>query len=151
MRTARTSSVATRGSSRLATLIAREIELLATRHGGLVAFEIDEIDAVAEHLAELAVSTPRAAVGLIDARELAERLGVARDWVYANADRLGGMRLGDGPRARLRFDVDRAREALAARGGSARMLHTATPRPSRGRPRRKAVTGVTLIQGRSSR
>lgn len=150
MRAARTRSVAT-GGSRLATLIAREIELLATRHGGLVAFEVDEIDAVAEHLAELAVSTPRPTVGLIDARELAERLGVARDWVYANADRLGGVRLGDGPRARLRFDADRAREALAARGGNARTLHAATPQPRRGRPRRKAVTGVTLIQGRSSR
>lgn len=148
MRAARTRSVAT-GGSRLATLIAREIELLATRHGGLVAFEVDEIDAVAEHLAELAASTPRPTVGLIDARELAERLGVARDWVYANADRLGGVRLGDGPRARLRFDIDRAREALAARGGDAQPVQTATP--LRRRPRRKAVAGVTLIQGRSSR
>ena len=151
MRTARTRSVARDGSPRLASLIAREIELLATRHGRIVAFEVDEIDAVAEHLAELATSTSAPAVGLIDARELAQLLGVARDWVYANADRLGGVRLGDGPRARLRFDADRAREALAARSGGVPPLSTAPPRPRRGRPRRSAVTGVTLIQGRSSR
>jgi hypothetical protein len=151
MRVARTQPVARGGSSRLASLIAREIELLATRHGRIVAFEVDEIDAVAEHLAELATSTSAPTVGLIDARELAELLGVARDWVYANADRLGGVRLGDGPRARLRFDADRAREALAARSGGVPPLPTASPRPRRGRPRRSALTGVTLIQGRSSR
>ena len=53
-------------------------------------------------------------VGLIDAQQLADQLGVARDWVYANAQRLGGVRLGDGPRARLRFDVELARRALAS-------------------------------------
>ncbi len=151
MRTARTRSVARDGSPRLASLIARELELLATRHGRIVALEVDEIDAVAEHLAELATSTSAPAVGLIDARELAQLLGVARDWVYANADRLGGVRLGDGPRARLRFDADRAREALVARSGGVAPLSTASPRPRRGRRRRSAVTGVTLIQGRSSR
>jgi hypothetical protein len=151
MRTARTRSVARGGSPRLAALIAREIELMATRHGPLVALDVDEIDAVAEHLAELATSTPALTVGLIDARELAELLGVARDWVYANADRLGGVRLGDGPRARLRFDADRARQALAVRDSDVRPRPTASPRPRRGRARRTAVTGVTLIQGRSSR
>jgi hypothetical protein len=151
MRTARTQPAARGGTLRLASLIAREIELLATRHGRLVAFEVDEVDAVAEHLAELARSAPAPAVGLIDARELAELLGVARDWVYANADRLGGVRLGDGPRARLRFDADRAREALAARSGGVPPLPTSPPRSGHGRPRRSALTGVTLIQGRSSR
>lgn len=151
MRTAKTGSVARRGSPRLASLLAREIELLATRHGRIVAFEVDEIDAIAEHLAELATSTSAPTVGLIDARELAELLGVARDWVYANADRLGGVRLGDGPRARLRFDADRAREALVARSGGVPPLSAASPRPRRGRPRRSAVAGVTLIQGRSTR
>ncbi|HET7379019.1 MAG TPA: hypothetical protein VFJ24_03160 [Gaiellales bacterium] len=87
--------------------------LLATRRGRLLVFDIDDIDAVAEHLAEVLSPAP-ANVGLVDAQELAEQLGVARDWVYANAERLGGVRLGDGPRARLRFDAERAREALTA-------------------------------------
>ena len=90
--------------------------LLATRRGRLLVFDIDEIDAVAERLAEVLSSAP-ANVGLVDAQELAEQLGVARDWVYANAERLGGVRLGDGPRARLRFDAERAQEALTANSG----------------------------------
>src|ERR1700758_5383611 len=110
MRRERERSVAARASSRLAMVIARELEVLATRSGHLLAFDVEEIEALAEHLAEL-VASARPSIGLVDARELAEELGVARDWVYANAERLGGVRLGDGPRARLRFDVDRAREA----------------------------------------
>jgi hypothetical protein len=41
---------------------------------------------------------------LISAAELARRLGIARSTVYANARRFGAIRLGDGPRAPLRFD-----------------------------------------------
>lgn len=151
MRTGRTRSVAMRASSRLAVLIAREIELLATRHGRLVAFDVEEIEAVAEHLAELVASTPPPMVGLIDARDLAEQLGVARDWVYANAERLGGVRLGNGPRARLRFDAERAREALAASAGDIQPMRNEPSRRRPGRLRHKAVPAVPLIEGRCSR
>ena len=41
---------------------------------------------------------------LIDAAELARRLGMERSWVYSHAAELGAVRLGDGPNARLRFD-----------------------------------------------
>ncbi|HWK17518.1 MAG TPA: hypothetical protein VNR66_08705, partial [Solirubrobacteraceae bacterium] len=53
--------------------------------------------------------------GLVGARELAEGLGVSLDYVYAHAAELGATRLGSGPKARIRFDLDRAREALEAR------------------------------------
>jgi hypothetical protein len=89
MQTERTRSGAVLASPPLALVIPREIELLATRRGRLVAFDLEEIEAVAEHIAEL-VASARPKVGMIDARELAEELGVARDWVYANAERLGG-------------------------------------------------------------
>ena len=131
MRTARTRSVARDRYPRLASLIARELELLATRHGRIVAFEVDEIDAVAEHLADLATSTSAPAVGLIDAREFAQLLGVARDWVYANADRLGGVRLGDGPRARLRFDAAELGRHWIAQWGRPAAVHRAAATPSR--------------------
>jgi hypothetical protein len=36
--------------------------------------------------------------------EVSEEFGVSTDWLYANARRLGAIRLGSGPRARLRFD-----------------------------------------------
>jgi hypothetical protein len=73
MRAARTISVTADAPSRLAALIALEIDLLATHYGHLVAFEVDEIDAVAEPLAELATFTRPPRVGLIDARELADQ------------------------------------------------------------------------------
>lgn len=56
-------------------------------------------------------------VALVDARQLAEDLGVSLDYVYAHATELGAMRLGPGPKARIRFDLDRARGALEARTG----------------------------------
>jgi hypothetical protein len=150
IRAERSRSIRVRASSRLAPRIAREIVLLATRRGRLLVFDIDEIEAVAEHLAEVLSPAP-ANVGLVNAQELAEQLGVARDWVYANAERLGGVRLGDGPRARLRFDAERAREALTANAEAGQPANGAASRRRRGRPRRKTVAAVPLIQGRSSR
>ncbi len=57
---------------------------------------------------------------LIGAAELARRLGVDRSWVYSHAIELGAVKLGDGPRARLRFDPEVAERALRKLGdGSA--------------------------------
>lgn len=53
--------------------------------------------------------------GLVDAATLARHLGVSRDWVYAHKQTLGGRKLGDGPRPRWRFDLQRARAAVAGR------------------------------------
>jgi hypothetical protein len=50
--------------------------------------------------------------GPVDAATLAKQLGVARAFVYEHADELGAQRLGDGPRARLRFDVETAKRAM---------------------------------------
>jgi hypothetical protein len=49
---------------------------------------------------------------LTNARRVADELGVDRSWVYAHADELGAIRLGDGPKPRLRFDLEAAREAF---------------------------------------
>jgi hypothetical protein len=35
-------------------------------------------------------------------------LAVDREWVYERSDQLGAIRLGDGPRPSLRFEVSRA-------------------------------------------
>jgi hypothetical protein len=53
---------------------------------------------------------------LIDANALAIELGVSRDFVYEHANELGVLRLGSGPKARLRFDPAVARGALASYG-----------------------------------
>lgn len=49
---------------------------------------------------------------LLDPGELAARLSVDRSWVYEHASELGALRLGDGPRARLRFDPVTVAERL---------------------------------------
>jgi hypothetical protein len=41
----------------------------------------------------------------VDAQTVAEHLGISRDTVYSHATELGGRRVGDGPRPRLRFDL----------------------------------------------
>lgn len=51
-----------------------------------------------------AFATPGEPPRLLTATELAERIGVSRSWVYEHARELGAVRLGPGPRARLRFD-----------------------------------------------
>lgn len=52
--------------------------------------------------------------GLLTPAQLADFLGVDRDYVYAHADELGAWRLGAGPRARLRFDLEEVRRRLTA-------------------------------------
>lgn len=75
--------------------------------------------------------------GLIDAEALARHLGVTRAWVYEHANELGAIRIGTGPRARLRFDLHAAREALT----STRQDGTRAPEKSHpGRPRRRTST-----------
>jgi hypothetical protein len=77
---------------------------------------VADVDAIAEATARRVVEivTPPAATtfAFVGARELARELGVSLDYVYAHSAELGGMRLGSGRGARIRFDLDRARLAL---------------------------------------
>lgn len=98
-----------------------------------------------------APSLPRAP--LIDASALAVELGVSRAFVYEHAAELGAMRLGSGPKARLRFDPVAAREALCRYGSGqshgsiasteAKSEQTRTPRARRV-PRRMPQPGSIL-------
>jgi hypothetical protein len=49
---------------------------------------------------------------LIDVAELARQTGLSRTWIYEHARELGAIRLGDGPRARLRFNPDTVQRLL---------------------------------------
>jgi hypothetical protein len=103
--------------------------------------DVEEIaDSVVQRVSELL--RPQLWFGLVDSAEVARRLGVHENWVYAHADELGVIRLGDGDRARLRFDLERVARAIGA---------TEPERDGRGpgRPRRHGLpTGVRLIEGR---
>ena len=49
----------------------------------------------------------------LTAGQLAYYLGFDRAWVYKHRHMLGGERIGDGPKAPWRFDLDTAKAALA--------------------------------------
>jgi len=113
----------------------------------------DAIEQIAHRVAELlrhdpsgdAPGTTGMSAQLLDASQLARRLGLTRAWVYEHANELGAITLGDGPRPRLRFDPDIAAEALQARRRPkpARLPASDTPRP--GRPRRRPPSTVPLL------
>lgn len=79
----------------------------------IAAVSLDDasVNAIAERVAELLRGEP---IGgdLVDATEVARRFSVSRDYVYEHADELGAVRLGDGSRARLRFDPVTVRKRL---------------------------------------
>jgi hypothetical protein len=81
---------------------------------------------------------------LIDANELAHRIGRSRDYVYANADHLGAVRLGDGPRPRLAFRWPHVLEHITATPVPTTKPNTTTPRP------RRKHTESTLLPVRGS-
>jgi hypothetical protein len=65
------------------------------------------VEAVARRVVELlreegAVS--REGPRLLTVAAVSQEFGVSTDWLYMNARPLGAIRLGSGPRARLRFD-----------------------------------------------
>jgi hypothetical protein len=85
----------------------------------LVQLDPESIEAVARRVADLLRGEkPAAASELLTAADVARRFGVDRAWVYGHSGELGAVRLGDGPRGRLRFDPERVRKALDARSPS---------------------------------
>lgn len=97
-----------------------------------------DIDAIARRVVDLLGDRPAAHERLVDTAELAAILGVEPEWVRANADLLGAMRLGDGPRPRLRFDVAEARERMRRDVERKQRAPVGAPqiRPRRARARR---------------
>lgn len=81
---------------------------------------------------------------LVDAATVADSLGVSRAYVYEHAEDLGAQRLGDGPKPRLRFDLERARTCYASSASQATdtPVNAADPVPSRNRQPRRLPTGL---------
>jgi hypothetical protein len=106
--------------------------------------DVASVEAVARRVVELM----RAGGGvpsvrrLVDAGTLAAEFGVTRSWVYEHRDELGAVRIGTGPKPRLRFDLQAAREALAGHDGprplgrssDAAGMTASAPAPRRRRP-----------------
>lgn len=106
-------------------------------------------EALADVLAERGLMAP-AAVSLpavMDAAEVAVLLGRDRKWVYDHAGELGAFRFGDGPRARIGFDLTTVERWKHQRQISQTKPGTRkTPRP----PRRREAAAPNLIPYESS-
>ena len=99
--------------------------------------DLSFVDAVARRVVELlreegAVS--RAGPRLLTVAAVSQEFGVSTDWVYANAGPLGAIRLGSGPRARLRFDRATIADRIAKVAS-----HAARDRSSQRAKRRRAM------------
>jgi hypothetical protein len=110
------------------------IERIAQRVVQLLHHERQQLDGGAD--------APR---DLMDAGELARHLGLTRAWVYEHAQQLGAIPVGDGPRPRLRFDLQTAKKALNSRQRHDETVATKTDGPRPGRPRRRPASSTVPL------
>jgi hypothetical protein len=102
----------------------------------------DQLDELADLIAaRLRCDQP---VGLVDAMTVAKALGMKAGWVRENAAELGAVRLGDGPKPRLRFDLEKATAAWAARSAGERSLRAAPAPQAKTRRRRTSASATTI-------
>jgi hypothetical protein len=107
---------------------------------------VELADLVAERLQRVqqAPAPPASAPCLVNASTVAEAIGMSAPWVREHAAELGGQRMGDGPRPRLRFDLEKARAAWAARSASERpSVPDSAPQPG-SRRRRSTPSGSSV-------
>jgi hypothetical protein len=79
---------------------------------------------------------------LLTAAEVAARFSVDRSWVYAHARELGVVRIGEGPRPRLRFDpAVVAQRQLPSRPSALTRAGLLPVKPSRPYKRRRRLGG----------
>jgi hypothetical protein len=98
--------------------LGRSMDIEVEMESALIKLDPQTIEAVARRVVELL--DRRGLSGgpeLVDAAELARRLGIERSWVYTHAIELGAVKLGSGRKPRLRFDPQAAARALHKIGG----------------------------------
>jgi hypothetical protein len=111
----------------------------------LVYLHPDAVEAIARRTVELLREQTQPADRLLTAKQVAALFSVKVGWVYENADRLGGVRIGDGPKARKRFDPARSDLLRAAIDGAPARLtapRSCTTKRAARRSRR-AANGLT--------
>lgn len=92
---------------------------------------------------------------LLTPAELAAWLSVTPGWVYEHSEALGALRLGAGPKARLRFDLEDVKRRLSAtscsegRESSSRDAAPEAVKPRRRRRRLDTSVELLPVHGRS--
>ena len=113
----------------------------------------ETVELLADELAARLDEREAARSGWVSAEAVARHLSVEVSYVYAHASKLGAVRLGEGPKARLRFrlaDVDACRRSRSTREPG---IGAVEPKPPRRRRRSMGTTPPLLpIRGpRTSR
>jgi hypothetical protein len=75
-------------------------------------FDLTLVDLIAQRVLQLLGDRNGDEIQLLTVAQVARRFQVHPSWVYANARRLGALRLGTGPKAPLRFDPRRVALAV---------------------------------------
>jgi hypothetical protein len=110
------------GQTTEAEMLEGDLNISDEAHSGvLVGLTPQAIEQVAGRVAQLLQQNQSKApepvsdtpTGLLTVKQLAQHLGLTRTWVYEHAGKLGAFRLSDGPKARMRFDLDTAMAGLA--------------------------------------
>lgn len=111
-----------------------------------------DVEAIAQRVVEM-LGDRGAPSQLVSAAELSRRLGLSRSTVYEKAEEFGAIRIGHGPRARLRFDPGLVAKSLGA--GRPAVQESASPQPRavrrRRATRRPPKPGLLPIRGEAPR
>jgi hypothetical protein len=98
----------------------------------------EQLEQLADLVATRLTAMQPAAKPMLTVAEIARTFKVSRAWVYENAARLGGVKLGPGDRAPLRFDPERVAQTLRPLPDLADASSSATSPPPAGSRRRQA-------------
>jgi len=97
----------------------------------------EQLDRLADLLAIKLAAVRPAARPMLTVEDICATFQVSRAWVYENAGRLGGVKLGPGQRAPLRFDANRVAASL---NPLASREATEAPTEGKDRPNRRRAT-----------
>jgi hypothetical protein len=103
------------------------------------------VEAIARRVVEILERKGLQQRELVDAAELARRFGIERSWVYSHAIELGAVKLGDGPKPRLRFDPEVAARVLRTVGEGSAADPPARSGERAGQPQRGRGSEVRLL------
>jgi hypothetical protein len=110
-----------------------------------IALDPPTIEAIARRVVELLDRRGVQRRELVDAAALARRFGIERSWVYSHAIELGAVKLGDGPKPRLRFDPEIAARVLRRVGEESAADPPARSGERAGQPQRGRKAEVRLL------
>ena len=111
------------------------------------------VDAVARRIVEVLREEGvlrREGPRLLTVGEVAVEFGLSTDWLYTHARQLGAIRLGSGPKARVRFDRHTIGENIARLGSRDRHDESRGQSPDPDRTQSPHSSGLLPIADRSA-